>query len=213
LGDLAMGDPKELLQRFWKQWDRLRLDYDVFDGLFGQGNAQRHLLKEAAPDFFEAAKRMMRESLFLQFCRITDPAGSGKQQNLSTNTLLKIVLWPSDVRLRLEELNNQMMCFRKYVEPARNKRGAHTDLKSEVEQLTLGGFPPGSDKRFLGDLEEFLSIAHEHLGMPFSRSLPVADGARQLVRRLLKSRLYDSCASCSVDERVEALQRVERELG
>jgi hypothetical protein len=187
-----MDDPKELLRRFWDQWARLRLDYDIFDGLFGRGADQRHLLEEVAPDFFRGALRMMRDSLLLQFCRITDPAGSGKRRNLTSNTLLEVIPWPPDVRTRLKEINNRMMQFRKYNEPAISKRGAHIDLKSEIEQLTLGGFPEGADKQFLMDLEEFLSIAYQHVRMPLSLRLPVANGAHQLVGRLLKSRLYDA---------------------
>lgn len=186
----------------------------MFDGLFGKGDGQRNLLEEVALDFFWGALRMMRDSLLLQFCRITDPAGSGTRTNLTTNAILEAIDWPADVRSKLVELNTRMMDFRKYVEPARSKRIAHADRRSELQQRTLGGFPPDADKQFLKDLEEFLSIANTHIpGAPVSLSLPVANGACQLVSALLKSRLYDACATCSVNERVSAFLGADSELG
>jgi len=97
------------------------------------------------------------------------------------------------------------MQFRTHIEPARSKRLAHADLRAELDQDTLGKFLDGADRRFLKDLEEFLIIAHEHLGeAPVSLSIDMSHDV-QLVQALVQSRIYDSCAKCTPQERMVAV--------
>jgi hypothetical protein len=199
-------DPKDILNRFGEQCVRLKLDHDLFTVLFFGGQQQTDLLQQTAPLTFVALYNMMRNSLFLQFCRITDKAGDGSRTNLTTNSLLTLISWPPEVLAKLQATNQRMMKFRKLVEPARSKRIAHADLRAELDQVTLGKFPPEADLKFLNDLEEFLSTAHEHvIGSPVSLSIGGSDDVHLLICALTKARLYDTCAKCTATERTEAV--------
>jgi hypothetical protein len=206
-----MDKPNEILSGFWDQCARLQMDHDLFCALFMSGQGQIALLQQVAPMFFADLHRLLRDSLFIQFCRITDQAGSGSRTNLTTNYLLQEISWPPDIKKKLEAVNARLMQFRPYIEPARSKRLAHADLRAELDKVTLGIFPAGADRQFLKDLEEFLTIAHEHLGEPaVSLSIGMSHDAHALVRALVQSQIYDTCAKCTPTERALAVLDLER---
>jgi hypothetical protein len=127
---------------------------------------------------------------------------------------LQEISWPPDVKKKLEAVNARLMQFRPYIEPARSKRLAHADLRAELDKVTLGIFPAGADRQFLKDLEEFLTIAHEHLGEPaVSLSIGMSHDAHALVRALVQSQICDTCAKCTPTERALAVLDFERALG
>jgi hypothetical protein len=187
---------RDILGGFWDQCARLQMDHDLFYALLMRGQGQIDLFQQVAPMFFADLHRLMRDSLFIQFCRITDPAGSGSRTNLTTNYLLQVIPWPPDIKKKLDAVNARLMQFRPYIEPARSKRLAHADLRAELDKVTLGKL------QFLKDLEEFLTIAHEHLGATaVSLSIGMSHDAHALVRALVKSRIYDTCAKCTPTDR------------
>jgi hypothetical protein len=204
--------PEHIVSAFWDQCAQLKMDHELFGALFISGEKQNELLRQSAPLFFDDLYRLMRNSLFIQFCRITDPPGSGSRINLTSNYILDAIPWSPDVRAKLEEINKRLMRFRAYVDPARNKRLAHADLRSELDKVTLGKFPTGADDKFLHDLEEFLTVAQESLGEPaISLTVGGAHDAHALVRALVESRLYNSCAGCAPRVRIEAVLDYERD--
>jgi hypothetical protein len=208
-----MDKPKEILSGFWDQCARLQMDHDLFYALFMSGQRQIALFQQVAPMFFTDLHRLLRDSLYIQFCRITDQAGSGSRTNLTTNYLLQEISWPPDIRKKLEAVNARLMQFRPYIEPARSKRLAHADLRAELDKVTLGIFPAGADRQFLKDLEEFLTIAYEHLGEPaVSLSIGMSHDAHALVRALVQSQIYDTCAKCTPTERALAVLDLERAM-
>ena len=189
------------------------MDHDLFYALFMSGQGQIELFQHVAPMFFADLHRLLRDSLYIQFCRITDQAGSGSRTNLTTNYLLQEISWPPDIRKKLEAVNARLMQFRPYIEPARSKRLAHADLRAELDKVTLGIFPAGADRQFLKDLEEFLTIANEHLGEPaVSLSIGMSHDAHALVRALVQSQIYDTCAKCTPTERALAVLDLERAM-
>jgi hypothetical protein len=207
-----MYEPKDILTGFALQCARLQIDHDLWVDLFESGQGRIDLFKEAASIFFEDLARLIRESLIIQFCRITDPPASRSQTNLTTNYLLKMDLWPADIRQKLADVNSRLMCFRNYVEPARNKILAHPDLRVALDKVKLGEFPAGADREFLKDLHEFLAIASEHLfGSPMSPPL-LAHGAYALRGALVKSPLYEACSRCSAEERAAAVLDYEERI-
>ena len=208
-----MDKPKEILSGFWDQCARLKMDHDLFYALFMSGQGQIELFQQVAPMFFADLHRLLRDSLYIQFCRITDQAGSGTRTNLTTNYLLQEISWPPDIKKKLEAVNARLMQFRPYIEPARSKRLAHADLRAELDKVTLGIFPAGADRQFLKDLEEFLTIAHEHLGEPaVSLSIGMSHDAHALVRALVQSQIYDTCVKCTPTERALAVLDLERAM-
>ena len=139
-----MDKPNEILSGFWDQCARLQIDYDLFCALFMSGQKQLDLFQQVAPMFFLDLHRLLRDSLFIQFCRINDPPGLGSRTNLSTNYLLQEISWPPAVKKKLDAVNTRLMRFRPHIEPARSKRLAHADVRAELDQVTLGKFRKGS---------------------------------------------------------------------
>jgi hypothetical protein len=128
-------------------------------------------------------------ALVLHVCKLTDPAGTPGKTNLTTNYILKELLWPENVRDELKRLNDRLMDFRSKLEPARNKRIAHTDLHSQVQHLeAIGTFEKGADARFFEDLESFLAT-FKVIQCPPSASVHQPTPTRSFVpsRRLLST--------------------------
>jgi hypothetical protein len=201
----------DVLEEFAKICWQLKIDYDLFHSLFDRGERQTELLQTTAPYFFGDLFGIMRNNLFVGFCRITDEAGSGQRVNLTSNYIVSLE-WPQETGANLEEVNTRLMSFRKYVEPARSKRIAHIDLRAQMEQRDpLGAFPPGADELFFKDLEEFLTIAHHAVNDgPFMLSIGGSTDTHQLIRALVKATLFDECEKCDEIDRINAILDLEQ---
>src|SRR5262249_18471859 len=117
-----------------------------------------------APYFFNDFARIITRALVLHVCKLTDPARSLVQANLTTNYILGELPWPDDVKSQLAHFNGLLMDFRKKLNPARNKRVAHTDLHSQVNRLeAMGCFDKGEDAKFFADLQSFFDAAYRHV--------------------------------------------------
>jgi hypothetical protein len=197
---------QEVLQEFAKICWQLKIEHDLFCSLFDRGPSKAELLQRTAPFLFGDVYAVMRNQLFLGFCRITDHAGSGKRTNLTTNFIVEQLPWSPGVRAKLAEVNGRLMKFRKFVESARSRRIAHMDLRTQMERESLGAFPPGADEAFFKDLAEFLNAAfQETTGEPFSLPVGGSTDTHQLVSALIKAELFDQCQKCSEIDRFNAI--------
>ena len=116
--------------------------------------------------------------------------------------------WPPDIREKLERVNERLLSFRKYIEPARSKRVAHIDLHSQlVQRASLGGFPKNAEKQFLRDLQTFVDIAYGYVskGDPLPITVAMSTDTDNLVRALEKSVIFDQCSRCNETERTIAV--------
>jgi hypothetical protein len=196
-----MSNQTEVLQEFAEICWQLNIEHDLFCSLFDRGPSQAELLQRTAPFLFGDVYAVMRNQLFLGFCRITDPAGSGRRTNLTTNFIVEQLLWSPEVRAKLAEVNGRLMEFRRFVEPARSRRIAHMDLRAQMQKETLGVFPPRADEEFFTDFAEFLNVAfQETTGAPLSLSVGGSSDTHQLVRAL-----FDQCQKCSERDRIDAI--------
>ena len=206
-----MNDQTEILQEFAKICWQLQIEHDLFRSLFDRGPSQADLLQRTAPLLFGDVYAIMRNQLFLGFCRVTDHAGSGKRTNLTTNFIVEQLPWSPEVRAKLAEVNGRLMKFRKFVEPARSRRIAHMDLRAQMEKETLGAFPAGADEEFLTDLAEFLNTAfQETTGAPFALPVGGLPDAHPLISALTKAELFDQCQKCSEIDRFNAILDAEQ---
>jgi hypothetical protein len=204
-----MLDPKEVIVEFGVLCSEVCADFHLYRSLFEANQRDMDLLNSVAPKLFEDLNRILINNLFLQFSKITDPARTGKNANLTTNYLVEEIAWPDEVRQNLQDSNQRLKMFRKYIEKARSKRIAHADLPAQLEKMgTLGGFPEGTDTRFLEGLQAFINIAygHFHQGSVY----PIDPGTtstdtHQLIRALEKAILYDRCSKCDENERNTAI--------
>jgi hypothetical protein len=127
---------------------------------------------------------------------------------LTSNYILEEIAWPDEIRLQLGNVNSRLMNFRKYIEGARSKRIAHTDLDGQlVTRASLGAFPKNTEHQFLQDLEEFLNIAYGHLsnGQFLPIDVAMATDTHRLVRAMAKSMIFDQGSKCGEMDRITAV--------
>lgn len=204
---MAVPDPKAVINEFCTVCERVWMDHDLYLSLF-EDRRDLDLYATIAPMCFQDLNGILIEHLVIQFCKVTDPAQTGKHPNLTTNYIVEALPWPDDVRQRLCEANDRLIAFRKYVVEARNKRVAHVDLAAQITPLgDLGVFPKGDDAKFLANLQSFVGIAYAHLNGGAARSIHpgAATDTHQLIRALGKSTLYDRCSTCHEDSRTNAV--------
>ncbi len=198
-------DPKAIIEEFCIICESAWTDYDFFQSLFKTDRWTSDLCNSIAPLLFENLNRILHENLYIQFCRITDNAGTGKKSNLTTNYIVEQIRWPDEVGEKLREVNGRLKAFRQHIERARSKRIAHVDLFAQLERWDdLGAFPNGAEIRFLEDLQTFVNIAHGyfHGGSSHPIRVAMATDTHQLVRALVKSAVFDRCSKCTKHERI-----------
>ena len=200
-------DQKTILDEFCTICERAWMDHDLYASLYDVDQCTVELCHSVAPMYFHDVNRILIEHLILQFCKITDPAKTRNDANLTTNFILEEFNWPASIREKLRSVNERLMTFRKYITKARSKRVAHVDLTAQVERLeALGEFPEGADKQFFVDLQSFVDIAYGHLhnGEPRPIDVGMATDTYKLIKALEKSVLHDRCQKCTENERVLA---------
>jgi hypothetical protein len=131
--------------------------------LFEASALRRDLLEAVAPKFFYDLNVMLIEHLILQICKLTDPEGTAKRRNLTTDFLANNADFsktPGDLK-RLRQLTRQMRSFRRRLLPARNKAIGHLDLRAAHRRKPLGGAPVAEWQQFWLDLQEFVALLHK----------------------------------------------------
>ena len=205
---IVMSDPKAVIAEFCTICESVSEDYDLCVSLFETDQRTFDLCMLVAPKFFTDLNRILIEHLFLQFSKITDPAGTGKSANLTTNYILEKLCWPDDVRQKLQEINKRLMTFRGHIESARSKRIAHVDLSAQIARSeNLGVFPKGADKQFLQDLQSFVNLAHGHYNCGASHPIfaGMSTDTHQLLRALEESVIFNRCSKCTEADRTVAV--------
>jgi AbiU2 len=87
--ELAMIDPKGVLNEFYNLCVEARCDFDLYCSMFENDQKKTTLCVDYAPYFFNDFGRILTRFLVLHVCRLTDPAGSGSKFNLTTNYILQ----------------------------------------------------------------------------------------------------------------------------
>jgi len=110
------------------------------------------------PIFFGDVCRALKLYLFLEVCKLTDPAGTAKRnENLSVEFLVTSI---QDEGLldHLRPHSNRLQEFREKVKPARDKLASHMDLATTRRQESVGAVDNDSWNRFWLDLDAFVYI-------------------------------------------------------
>jgi len=160
--------PQQVVKLFCEQCEWTWTVVHQYRLLFERGQLRLDLLDAVAPQYFRFLQAILIEYIYLQFSRLTDPARSGKFENLTAAYLVEQLPWSGSTRRKLEDLLRDLHAFRPYVERARSKIVAHADLSTHAVDTPLGGFPVGDEQRFLATLQEFVNVAHgEIVGGPY----------------------------------------------
>jgi hypothetical protein len=181
-----------------------RCDFDLYRSLFEDDSKSTELCVDYAPYFFNDFGRIITRALVLHVCKLIDPARSSGQANLTTNYILEELPWPDHVKDQLAHFNGLLMHFRDKLNPARNKRIAHTDLHSQVNRLeAMGCFDKGEDVEFFLNLQSFFDVAYHHVHGVSAPPIRVGGStdSHKVIRAVEKATLYDRCPRCTERQR------------
>lgn len=137
----TMGEP--LGTAFWhlnQQVLELHLVWDQYTQLFGEGEETVHLLNKTAGLFFMVVQDGLWDNVLLGVSKLTDPAQTGKNKNLSIRSLPDLIA-DGTLRGRVLDLCDEALIKAEHARDHRNKRIAHQDQKYfyDREAQPLGG--------------------------------------------------------------------------
>lgn len=138
---LTMGNP--LGTAFWhlnQQILELHLVWEQYTQLFGEGEETVNLLNRTAGLFFKIVQDELWDSVLLGVSKLTDPAQTGKNKNLSIRSLPELIA-DSTLRGRVLDLCDEALMKAEHARDHRNKRIAHQDQQYFYgrEAQPLGG--------------------------------------------------------------------------
>ncbi len=138
---------KDVVQSFVTECEKVKMAHNLFSGLFDPSDDRKcKLLQSVAPKTFGDLNEILIGYMLLQFAKLTNPAKTGKHENLTSNFIVEQLDWPPDVKDRLTVVNARLTNFRASIIDYRTRRGAHLDLGAHTAgQRTLGAFPQGAD--------------------------------------------------------------------
>ncbi|KJE34911.1 hypothetical protein UF64_09305 [Thalassospira sp. HJ] len=149
----------------------------TFQQLFESGQETAQLLHNSAPLFFRDLNNILIEYIFLQVCKITDPAKTGKRSNL---TLDFINLELEKNRLfnqELKEYSDEIMRYRSLVQTARNRLVSHLDTDSVLAGESLGRHTSEDVVSFFECLQNYCDTVGWLIGVgPLDFSHPGSSG-------------------------------------
>ena len=116
-----MSHRQKVVKAFAEDCAWVRTIRDHFAVLFESGAKHESLLREVAGEFFHDMNLVLIDYLFVQMCRLTDPASSGKGRTNLTSSYILELDWSQETHSELESANRQLLEFRGKVERARSK--------------------------------------------------------------------------------------------
>lgn len=163
-----MAERQPVIEAFCDECVWVRAVRTHFETLYERNEQRRQLLSEVAHTFFADLNLILIDYLLLQFCKLTDPATSGRDRtNLTTNYILGLE-WNVETREALTAANVELIGFRSKIIDARSKLIAHLDLNARLASTGLGSFSATDEAAFWSALQVFVNAAHsEAVGGPF----------------------------------------------
>lgn len=196
---------KQIVEAFCYECLWAWIVYDQYKKLFEKGEPRLNLLSRVALTFFKDLNTVLKHYLLLQICKLTDPAKSCGNKNLSINHIVECLPWPDDIKKQLGSLAKELDAFREDIKSARDKIFSHNDLKTFIENRNLGEFSEGAEKTFWENLQKFVNIIYWHyFEGPFPINVVSEYDADDLIVALKKAVDYDEYFE---DKQAEKLQR------
>jgi hypothetical protein len=179
---------KQIIDRFCDRVHWLISIRHTFKVLFEDDQPScKPLIEKTAPLFFSDLNRILHEYLLLECAKITDNAITLGNENFTVDYLVRNICWPCDTKKELESLRAVTQNFRRFIETARNKRLAHSDLDAYCSEKVLGEFGEGEDRKFFDALERIGNLSHEAcFGTICGEMSPIAAGDVIDLRSALK---------------------------
>jgi len=136
----------------------------MFAPHFEIADVPKDILKTTAPVLYGDLNRASVEYMIISMCRLTDRGA----KNLAVPFFATHCSFPDrTVSVRFKSLAEKIMNFRRLVQPARDKFGAHLDRQAHAKGSALGAASFDLWDRFWLDLQAFVEILSKHfLGTP-----------------------------------------------
>jgi len=196
----SMGE--ELGASFYELYRKLvelHVLWQQYRQLFGDDTETVHLLNRTAGLFFKIVQDELWDSVLLGVSRMTDPPATGKNKNLTIQSLPPLI---TDLVLRAEvqSLCDKALDSAEFAREHRNKRIAHQDHNylSNRGSDPLSGISRALVEQMLAALRAVLNRLELHLrdSTVMYEDFVDESGARLLVHKLRKlERLQDGAAS------------------
>jgi hypothetical protein len=142
----------------------LRSIFDTSYALFSSGSEIDALLKRTAPQFFADLNQMIVEYWILAVSRITDPAKTGKRENLTAALLLNQLDSLGLCTTEIHTAANRLQSYRALLNDARNRAVSHADKETFLNPALLGDHQESQVTDFLERLQEFNDLVGMALG-------------------------------------------------
>ncbi len=142
---------KQELFRIYVQWNE-------YMEAFGTKEDRVNMLNQAAGGFFKCVQDALWSNIILGLCRVTDPAQTGKNQNLSLDSLRHLVEYELST-----QINQPMSAVKdktKFARDWRNRHYAHSDLRLAKDE-TATPLEPASRKHVIEALDAIVSVMDE----------------------------------------------------
>ena len=183
---------EEIIKRFCNQCCWIKIVYNEYCIIYESGKDRRDLLDEIARHFFHDLQGILIDYIFLNICKLTDPAHCRQGDNFTIKYVLERIKPNIQNELGLNELSERIHQFRDYIVDARRKLIAHLDVDTILSNTTLGAFPESANEKFWADLQEFVDRIHKHyLDGPFPLDAVNMYNAKDLVLALKKAAYFD----------------------
>jgi hypothetical protein len=153
-------ESKEKVNLFCNNFVYIKIIHNYLIELF-EDEKTNNLLNKIAAGFFQDIWIMNLRSVLLEFAKVTDPAFTRGNENLTVDNLIETIDWPQSVVDELDIVRTELMTFRSFIKDARNKIIAHNDLKAYFKTEVLGAFKEGADRVFVSNLEKFCNITRK----------------------------------------------------
>ena len=162
--------------------------------IFGTDEETVQLVNRAAGLFFQIIQEQLWDSVLLGISRLTDPATTGKSQNLTIHSVPPLIEHPA-VRSTVESLCAAATAEAAFAREHRNKRIAHRDHGHATGRSahSLSGISRAKVELMLKALREVLNACHHHYRdtTVLYENFVDHSGAELLVRRLRKLEQLD----------------------
>lgn len=186
---ITLEQAKDKFELFRNQCIEVRSIFNTFKHLYESGDQVSAVLRTTAELFFSDLNQWMLELIILKIGRITDPAVTGKYENLTVKNLVVDLKDLGCSTLEVEELAQKISEFRGKIQPARHKLIVHLDIKTVQSGNVLGVTDEGDFDAFFSDLQSFTDGVAAALGLgPLDYSGQAGPGdVQDLIKALRKS--------------------------
>lgn len=138
----------------------------MYRQLYGTSEARINALNQVAPTFFYVLQNVLVDEVQLTLSRLSDPARTGRRENLTLETLLERIE-RLDIPSLTAELRSRLAAYRLTCEAIvvrRNKRIAHYDLDTHTspDRENLQGPSRAEIEAALDSLRVFMRTVYQH---------------------------------------------------